>query len=603
MPTRKKRHGPTAQTYETIERPKQAHFTPRNRTVTPKNLSLSTPRTRQQTLTQIDFVSRYPSDQEADDLDYIEDEVPRARKRRKTVAEVQPVNNVERRATRASAKRLEPSSEDLEEMGPTQLDEDPPQSSPPHVDTAPVSMPPPRTPKRIRKLEIPSSQSPADTPLSMRSQATARSTSRSPLKQRSTNLLMQRPLPPGTKKGIGVTPKLEVEDTYEYESSRSTRSRSARQQSTEEYVAAGAPFLMLMDHPELYEENMQEKDAGALMNMEIPDTETTDMAVSSAAECKSIKSEVADSSDEGDDVGNEDDFNVGNDTQAALGAFGILSSQSRNQTQQQSTEPEEDKEVSLGRDETAVGFASSRHDDANSEIGQQQPEKPTSGSGSSARITSSPHFQHTSIPASQGSTSPNISPPKDPLFSRTESEEASDQLTNDLVRLTQPHLVLETESQFQSAWRDYSPPRNSHDSERDHSDQEHPPIPSDPPSSDLPLQVRPSQATTVDVTQSSPHSARMQRSPLRFRTQPRRLRSQLQPPEQVSSSPPPPRGVLSSSPVKDVELAWDGERLTDSQLLPDSLMNDSLPAPPPLTQESLDEGFWGVGFAGYGERG
>ncbi|KAI4133522.1 MAG: hypothetical protein LQ347_002163 [Umbilicaria vellea] len=591
MPTRKKRHGPTAQTFETVERPKQAHFIPRNRTVTPKNLSLLTPRTRQQTLTQIDFVSRYPSDHEDDDLDYCEDEASRARKRRKTVAEVQPVNNVERMATRASAKRLEPSSEDLEEMRPTQLDQDPPQSSSSLVVTAPVSLPPPRTPEGIRKMEIPSSQSPADTPLSIRSRASARSISRSPLKQRSTNLLMQRPLPPDTKKGIGVAPKLEVEDTYECESSRSTRSPSARQQSTGEYVAGGASFLRLMDHAELYEGNMQEKDAGDPMNMEIPDTETTDMADSSAAERVSIKSEVADSSDEGDDVGDEDDFNVGNDTQAALGAFGELSSQTRNETQQLSAKREEHKEVSFGRDESAVGIVGSRHDDANSRNAQQQPEKPTSGSENSARITSSPHFHHTPVPRSQGTTTPNISPAKDPPFPRTESEEASDQLSNDLVRLTQPHLVLETESQFQSAWRDYSPPRNSHDSERDHSDQELPHIPSDPPSSDLPLQVRPSQATTVDVTQSSPHIARTQRSPLRLRTQARRLRSLRLPPEQVSSSSPPPRGVLSSSPLKDVELVWNGERLTDSQLLPDSLMNDSLPAPPPLTQESLGEGF------------
>lgn len=591
MPIRKKRHAPTVQTYETVERPKQAHFTARNRTVTPKNLSLLTPRTRQQTLTQIDFVSRYPSDQEGDDLDYIEDETPRARKRRKTVAEVQPVNNVERRATRASAKRLEPNREDLEEVRPTQPDEEPPQSSPPHVDTAPLSMPPPRTPKGIRKWEIPSSQSPADTPLSIRSRATARSISRSPLKQRSTNLLMSRPVPLGAKKGVGVTPKLEVEDTYEDECSRSARSRSSGQPSTEDYVAAGASFLGLMDQPQLYEEYMQEKDTGDLTNMEIPDTDTTDMAVSSAAERKSIKSEVADSSYEGDDVGDGDDFNVGDDTQAALGAFGILSSQSRKIPQQQWTEAEEHNEVCLGGDETAVAFAGSRHYDANSESPQQQPEKPTSGSESSARIILSPHCQHTPVPGSQGSTPPDLSTAKGPLFPRTESEEASDQLTNDLVRLTQPSLVLETDSQFQSAWRDYSPPRNSNASERDHSDQELPHMPSDPRSSNLPPQVRPSQATTVDVTQSSPHIARNQPSPLRFRTQPRRLRSQLQPPEQLRSSSPPPRGMLSSSPVKDVELVWDGERLTDSQLLPDSLMNDSLPAPPPLTQESLDEAF------------
>ncbi|KAA6413444.1 MAG: hypothetical protein FRX48_03190 [Lasallia pustulata] len=605
MPTRRKRDGPTARTYETVERPKQARFTPRNRTVTPRTVSLSTPRTRQQTLTQIQFVSRYTSDHEGVDLNYVEDEVPRARKRRKTMAEAQPARNVETRATKANTKRRESTAEGMEEILPAQLDEDPTQSSQPPSDSAPFSMPPFRTPKKIRKTEIPSSQSPADSPFSTRSIISARSNSRSPLKHRSTNFLISRPSPPGTRKDVGLTPKLEVEDTYEYEnedSSRSTRSRSSRLRSTEEYVAAGASFLRLLDRPEHFEGNTPEVEDSDVLNREIPDTETTVAALFPAAERHSIKSDVADSSDEGDhmgeeheNMGDENDFKPGNDTQAALCAFGILSSQTRNQRQLESTELQEHTKISLAVNENPTGIASRRHDKVNNEIPQHHHGETVVPSERSGRTISSLLFQHNSAPSSQSHTPPTISIPQGPLFPKTESQEASNQLTSDLIRHTQPHLVLETESQFQCAWRDYSPPKDyNDDDERNHEEQpeQHlPHISSDAISADLPPQVRPSQATTVDVTESSPHIARTQASPLRFRKKPRQLGSQLRPPEETHSSSPPPTATLSSSPVKDVELVWNGERLTDSQLLPDSLMNDSLPAPPPLTQESLDEGY------------
>ena len=521
------------------------------------------------------------------------------------MAETQPARNVETRATKANAKYRGSSPESLEEIRPAQLDEDPTQSSQLPSDSKPVSMPPPRTPKKIRKMEIPSSQSPTDSLLSMRSGTSARSNSRSPLKQRSTNFLMSRPLPPGTRNGVSLTPKLEVEDTYDYEnedSSMSTRSRLSRQRSTEEYVAAGASFLQLLNRPEHFQENTPEVEDSDVLNREISDTETTYAALSSASERHSIKPEVAESSEDGeymgeerDNMGDEDNFKAGNDTQAALCAFRILSSQTRNQTQLESTEPQEHNKLSLAVNENLTGIAGSRHDEVNTEIPQQHRGESILPSKRSGRPISSLLCQHDSAPSSKSPTQPTISIPQGPPFPRTESEEVSDQLTNDLIRLTQTHPVLETESQFQSAWRDYSPPRDYNDddeqNQEEQAEQDLPHIPSDPISADLPPQVRPSQATTVDVTQSSPHIARRQASPLRYCTQPRHILSQLHPSEETHSSSSPSTATLSSSPVKDVELVWNGERLTDSQLLPDSLMNDSLPAPPPLTQESLDEGY------------
>ena len=549
-----------------------------------------TPRTRQQTLTQIDFVSRYPLEQEDVDLNYVEDETTRARKRRKTMPQAQqPAKKVETRATRGHARRRETSFEGTEEPLAAQLDGNAVQAAQPPADTAPLSMSPPRTPQRVRKMEIPSSQSPADTPLSARSRASARSNSRSPLKQRSTNLRVLHPLPPGTRKGIGPAAKLEVEDTYDYENEdgpRSSRGRIPTQQSLREYVAAGASFLQLQEPSTHFEDSAGEEEARDSVKQEVRDSNSIDVRYSSAAEQKSINAEVADSSDEGEYLDDEDDFNVGNETQAASSACGVLSTQSGERTDPQAIGREEHNQHSPEINELETDVTESTRNAADLDICQEPFGGKTVDDGHSRSNASRRPSHKSSGPGSQDSAPPKSSVPKGPLLSRSESEEASAQLTTDLIRLTQPYPVAETESQFEAAWRDYSPSKGYDDEEHVQEDQELPHIPDDTASAELPTPIRPSQATTVDVTQSSPHIIRMQNSPLNLRTQQFNLRSQLQPPETLRSSPPP-MAAFSSSPTKEVELVWNGERLTDSQLLPDSLMNDSLPAPPPLTQESL----------------
>ena len=597
MPTRTRKRGPTARTYESVERPEQVHFTPRTRTVTPRNLALSNPRTRQQTLTQIDFVSRYPLEQEDVDLNYLEDETTRARKRRKTMPQAQAAEKGETRATRGHARRRETTLEAAQEPLAAQLDVNAAHAAQPPADTALFSMPPPRTPQRVRKMEIPSSQSPADTPISARSRASARSNSRSPLKQRSTNLRVVRPIPPGTRKGIGPPAKLEVEDTYGHEnedSPRTSRDRIPTQQSLREYVAAGASFLQLQEPSTHFEDSSGEEEIRDPVKQEVRDSNSADVCYSSAAERKRIKSEVADSLDESEYLDDEGDFFVGNETQTALSACGVLSTQSGERTDPQAIGREEHNQHSPEINELEPDVTERTRIAADPDIRQEPFGGKTDYNGHSGSTPSRRSSHKSSGPGSQDTVPPKSSVPKGQPISRSESEEASAQLTSDLVRLTQPYPVAETESQFEAAWRDYSPPKGYDDEEHEPEDHELPHIPNGTASAELPTPIRPSQATTVDVTQSSPHITRTQNSPLNLRTQQFNLRSQLQPAETLRSSSPPPVAAFSSSPTRAVELVWSGERLTDSQLLPDSLMNDSLPAPPPLTQESLGDEYSGV---------
>ena len=236
-------------------------------------------------------------------------------------------------------------------------------------------------------------------------------------------------------------------------------------------------------------------------------------------------------------------------------------------------------------------------------------------------------------------STPEAPPASTPKAAATQSQVHIQQLHS-------PVLALETESQFENAWRTLSPPTcpspemipSSQPSTSDrylHRQASPPPIkPFINPS--LPRQHRPllSQATTTDDTQPlpsqptglypirssspkllpkpssqeppspspSPSQATttdstqlQQRSPL-----PRHI-NRTTSPQQLSSSPPPPSlpPLSSSSPMdtrndKDANAwmayagGWDGQRRTDSQLLPHSLMNDSVPGPPGWgTQESL----------------
>lgn len=573
MPTRPNKRRPATRVYETTTRPKQTHFTPRNRTVSARNVSSSAPSTRQQTLTQIDFVQRFsPADE--DELALIEeDNRPRARKRRKKMPIAPSTPTVQTRAAKRRSMKEEVEQDDgaEEDCGeiPHLQDTEAALTMPPAI-----GMPPPNTPRTIRKTEIPSSESTA-TPLSTLSRRSMRSIPRSPLKERSTNTGVIRKLQPGVGKRRDFVPKLEIRDTFDNESEGSELSTQARYTSIRPLDPTGFPLQ--------FAELSQRGYSGSGIMLGVSQDQNEKPSIYHGT--PTIKAEIEDSVDGDEEEDPEDgediEFSVGNETQAALVHAGIFSD---NLSIEDGLLDE--PTYSLKEDEShflmpkAIDFGS----------------KSTPVTDESDQLLEENHndlcrerAQSVSLSWKESNSSHQpynpVSNPITPSKSRSYSLEASAQLSNELQHLTQPQnhrLGLETESQFENAFHDYSPPNlvSSSDDERasahsDGYDSYHtasselllPP----PPPPQLP--VHSSQATTADLTQT-PFVA----------TTPSFVQ-----PFHFSSSP------LSSSENghgSQYSAVWDGKPLTDSQLLPDSLMRDSV-HPVPMWEEDGEE-TWGM---------
>ncbi|KAI9871154.1 MAG: hypothetical protein M1830_003258, partial [Pleopsidium flavum] len=214
MATRFRKRVSSERVYNSTPNSKQIHFTPRNQSILSKKPALPSSRTRQQTLTQIDFVARYvPADEDVD-LNYIQEEEPRKRKRRRTLAADGITTTVE---TRASRRRKVKQEVDDEKSGSASAIGD--QA---HITQTPSSpgrgnLRPPVTPVTVGKVEIPSSQSPADTPPSTRSTGSVRIPLRSPLKALSTNVRIPLVFSPKARKSVDWHPKLEVKSSVSWE--------------------------------------------------------------------------------------------------------------------------------------------------------------------------------------------------------------------------------------------------------------------------------------------------------------------------------------------------------------------------------------------------
>ena len=590
MPTRWTRKRNPKRAYETVDKPQQIHFTPRNRTVLLKTSSTSTPRTRQQTLTQIDFVSRLLPETEDEDLAYEEEELPRARKRRKTVPET-TVEPRKRTKVKKPAKRkyVEKASNGLAEgssMGENELGK-PPQHTRSNVHGDSMALPP-ETPKKIVKTEIPCSQSPASTALSTQSRRSLRRCSRSPLKERSTN---SRTVPQSHSRGIksfdGI-PKLEVSDTYEDETEEIqfpgliSRLNSGEKSRLVTSGMGHCRSLEVTTFIDGYKDNVRS-------NMP-QGNDAAKTLWATRGNVPRIKSGMSYSnSEEAEDGPEEEDFDAGLDTQAAFQHVESLASESSSNNKVDPDSLNTDRAATsplMMRDAIPVGRGIVLHQNITDERSEQK------------HPLSSPAAELADYRTRSGGPSSPVPP-----LHRTDSEQASDQLAADLYYLTQntSRPLVNTASQIENAFRPYSPPPTLDDDTHHHTATRdlsyHDPNASSPhnlpETSRSPQQpIPPSQATTADITQPSQHPNRI--------TQ---LRSSSPGPLPSLSSNAPVRGlpaapfVFSSSPLDGGELSsqytqlWDGKPLTDSQLLPESLMNISIPPPPGwrCTQESLEE--------------
>lgn len=617
---------------------KDFRLTPKNRSVSIRKQSLSTPRTRQETLTQMGAVQYMPPSYDDGELELL-DEQAIGSKRRKTKSEVvfkpagrgktttrdddandsmyegfdEPVDCQPRRRSRRLMNRRDTESHTEHPVQEESMVESEAEAT--GSDTIKVSnvqatqprlseelMPPPRTPHSNRRKEVPSSQSPPDTPLSTQSRRSAREISRSPLKQRSGNVTLHLSSP-SIRKAVHWPPLFEVANSIDSETGEKKILTQIRGLGT---VSVPRSVPNLVSRP-IFDERDNDLMSRILNNSEPRKNSGPSRRGlgSGPMKTKARSSRVGvrdfDGESEGDQLVADIDIQVPHD--------GIITiSDSEVAWNSPVVKHEEARNTTVLTKTFASAFPKSslevHQDDENHtcENEKPMPTKHISQNNDSisceAQVTSSPPQSNTATPTLR---SLRHQPPTSP------SEEVSLQLANDLHRIISPPHILETETQFENAWRSFTPPVPSpndldqfdeaeylenpepHDEFPDNFPHDIPDYAPDDPSDDLPpnlhlptpshhpVPIPPSQATTSDPTQPSSHT--------RFRTQ-----SSLN--QSLSSSPHPP--IFSSSPTTarkgEVGRTWDENRLTDSQLLPASLMNESLYAPPMYLLEEFGEG-------------
>ncbi len=617
MSSRPNRRRSSGQTYGGLPpAPKQRYFTPKLRSIMSRPSTSSTTRKKQQTITQMDPFHALYHPELGDDLAYDEaidatqDELPPKKRRRKPI----PIRGEETLTEDAYASRSEHIEEEPSRVhgmddnhdlnvpsprnkrrktmpnGPTRTvqtrsakrkavlkaiegDEDAAKTVEPLLtekpqdnlsDMAAALMPPPKTPKSSRRKEIPSSQSPADTPLSTQSRRSWREKSKSPLKEKSTNIPKYFRSP---RKNVGQIPRLVIADSMDgARCTDSTASASPDFKNTTRTTHSRCTVTSAVTSQGGFAVRDQD-------SISIQPNSSNQMIHSRGKQAEIVRSEILDSDGEDSDGNLADSgVNFGLIPQPARLAVASTSSPGPFEHPLNHSAYQNHRDDGIGSEKACVPLPP---------YSNNEPELPKD------------NFVD-QLHKSYGSRAHDNPHP------RSESEEASAQLTAEFIRTTQPPPLVETDSQWEATWRPYSGPQEPRD--YDQPNDEEPsssssarlpaliatPVPrSQTPPTSSPIHLPPSQATTVDITQPSNRllfsSARRRSHPL-----------------PNLSSPPPLPATFSSSPFrtrKDGEAymgfigGWDGERLTDSQLLPESLMNDSMPGPP--SSLLMEEGWEG----------
>lgn len=597
------------------------------------------------TLTQMPFASSTPYDYDdlesdngnTEELHQLPPQM-RKRKRPKAVKEEPLARVVQTRSVkkRAAGRDWSPLADNDKPPGP------PPVEST-QLQGQRNSMQPPTTPRVSRQKEIPSSQSPPETPLSIQSRKSIGTQTRSPLNDVSPNV---RAASKGVPNRLLFPAKLEIADTMdsEGEESQAPGANVVTKEGSQIYLP---PSMRLLTQPDLEDLNSQ---------LHAHSPIASDPGVVSA---RRIKSEIFDS-DGDENQGEEDDEEeeeleeiksaAGVNTQAACEAFtSSPPSHIKEETQNMSDTSQNlpmlgkvalEDATEICRDSRSLGCKITDQQSTpgsdvlkssprtswlrsvevkTSEAEVSQPSEPTTSSvealpGRNSRATrelSTPDMDYPASHPSSLEAAHHYSNASITKRGTSHDLDSSPPPTIDTEIITTntaypPRLAPETESQFDNAWRSYSPPPHLSpiSSSPNHISPNEPSTPTlaspfrhpQPPSDTAP--VPPSQATTVDITQRTqqqlplplPTPRNFLISPGKSSPTPKNSRkTQLS----LSPSPPPPPSLppLTSSPLcarksqcedawTGYGVGWDGKRLTDSQLLPDSLMNDSLTGPP-----------------------
>lgn len=606
MRGRPKKRKSNVQSFGTVPNPKkQVVLTTKNlTTIRDKHPPWSAPSMRQQSITQMDALrDYYHPDLENEYLKTDEEEAdsyvasPTRNKRRKLTPEKPSPRRMETRSVKRQVITKQHSIQKQEDwdVSPSAGEA---KSQNLRV-KVPTAMLPPRTPTSLRRKEIPSSQSPAETPLSTQSRQSLQDYTRSPLKERSTNIDSSGTSP---IKGARWSKILEVADSMETgdeDSPVATR-----------IGLTADPVGQATDREDVPEEDPPVPSHAFSIHvddfnkrLEAAQRPVKEIQDSSQAR---PRPEIIDSTDEEDDDEEVDAFNAGPETQAALA--------STNDSQKSSDPPPASTPPTSKSAEYEPECPSGQGHASESPAPMNAPSPLAKESNIDDQLPMRKHKKVEFVDLAS-SDPPESTTPSKPRVQHSDLEEVSAQLFADLRRKTQPG-GLQTESQYEIGWTPYTPADDLH------SDLEllpSTPQPIEQPSSGLmtvPAQlirppissppkfyrapVPPSQATTVDITQPSPRNLSSQA--IFTQPSPHHINNGkgFPSPQAACSSPtfpssPPPMPPPSSSPLASGKLdpwegfEWNGVRLTDSQLLPDSLLNDSEVGPPGLSQESLIE--------------
>ena len=658
--SKKKRHSDTA--FESSKTPRQLHFPSRRREVLGRRTDTATPKTKQQTLTQIDFVSRIPDSEDDLDLEYEEEEpTPRPTKKRRVEEQPSVLPNIQkptpklrtyirtadvRRATRrleaqrmnedallSSDKAAPPETpsirntrssrsnivkneqaQDLETAGLAALKpkrarkyvanvglqtpqaEEPRTASPkrrsnakrgrpstaididdehevarellktrkavttrrrtskqvtadvgiapgalsvgvdgssrmplPTVDAQLSSVQPdlpPLTPKWNETRVVPSSQSPTHSQVSTQSPAKSQ-TSRSPLKHLSTNMT-----PFKNRTGPKKPPRFEVRDTFNesVSSQVSTQPSKPREGSSSDKQSESSSNSSSIP---------QDLPVSALSSTTLTPTPKA---------AATVKTEILDTDDERSELGeNEaDEFAPGDETQ---GAFNILSSSSVLSSCDMEELPDgmEDPTADDCADADPLPLISQTNSTKDTQIKTE------------ARSQALPRTNRVQRPSSQ-------------IDLPTESQEVAAQLNADLGRASQRFIRRRIPS---SQTGEEAPHSSSEPTEDSYT------LPASPSArrSTAPQHPRrppvpPSQATTVDFSSQILPGATTGSARTPSTTIPTSTNTRSYGPRRTAALP---NIHFSSSPLESTKVIWDGKPMTESQMLPDSLMNFELP--------------------------
>ncbi|KAL8848643.1 MAG: hypothetical protein Q9221_006317 [Calogaya cf. arnoldii] len=530
---------------------------------------------QRQTITQMDpFRHQVDSDEDHLESDMEPPRPPSQRQKRKPtsttpVARTVQTRSAKKRAAEADAhKGLESSiSKDTNQISNAQE----PRASP-LPESQHTTMPPPKTPTTVRRKVIPSSQSPADTPISTCKRSNKKARAVTPLGERSVNTpsKSQATL---RRKNVLWAPKLEVGDSTDVENEDSQYSFPTILQTHSMAIdRSSAP-----QSPATYSKRL----SNPLLADDIP------LRLSPKERSLRIMKRTETVADSDDDAVERASPNPRRSINGEM-------LQSPTRSIKDISEATETRPL-VGQDHERIGHTALSCDEDNQD------------NDSFETIPTQPLQQ----PTRSAKPGPNLieaQPQTQDLDYALVSEDGSAKPAHEIPRFSSPIRlqrgpVLETESQFENAWRDYTPPlendggtprTNGEGAAVDTSYAHEPSLPlvsrrtntdSSTDMQSLPP-IPPSQATTVDQTQASLRQTQLRQVPARSTVLP------------VPSSPSQQRQALSlSSPfhtkkdrAADTYMGyqgWNGVPMTESQLLPDSLLNDSpgLPLMPGLEEE------------------